>query len=148
MSEPRARAALERDLGRHRDEPTPRPRAGWIRAIRDAIGMSTRQLAAIAGVSPGRISRIEASERDGTVTLATLEKVARALGCRVEYVLVPDRPLEDVVQQRARAKATEQVSGVAHTMALEDQRPSSDFLDRTIADLAASLVDKRGLWAD
>ena len=49
-----ARSALERDLGRHRDTPTTAPRSGWIRAIRDALGMSTSELACRMGVSKRR----------------------------------------------------------------------------------------------
>ncbi len=147
MDRSKARAALERDLDRHRATPTPSPRPGWIRAIREALGMSTRELATRAGLSPQRISQIEHGESDRSLTLATLERVADALGCRVEYVLVPNRPLDEMVWQQARAKAFSELAEVDHTMALEAQRPDADSTERAAEDLARTYVDRRGLWS-
>ncbi|MGK2948617.1 MAG: mobile mystery protein A [Acidimicrobiales bacterium] len=147
MDRSQARRALERDLGRHRAEPTVPPRSGWIRAIRDALGMSTRELAQRAGVSAARISQIEQAERDRSLTLSSLDRIATALDCQVEYVLVPRQPLDELVQEQARAKATAEVAEVDHTMALEDQRPTPASTSRRIDDLAQQLVDKRGLWS-
>lgn len=147
MDRSKARTALERDLRRHRDTPTTPPRSGWIRAIRDALGMSTRELAKRADLSAARISQIEKAERDRSLTLANLERIADALGCRVEYVLVPHQPLDDIVRQQARKKAAAEVAGVDHTMALEDQRPEIESTRQRIDELAQRLVDKRGLWS-
>lgn len=143
----RARTALERDLQRRREEPTIAPRSGWIRAIRDALGMSAAELAARVGVSKGRITQIERAERDSTLTLATLERVAAGLGCRVEYVLIPERPLDAMVKDRALEKATTIIASVDHTMALEDQMPDAEATEARIAAAADQLVDSRGLWA-
>lgn len=147
MDRSKARVALERDLARHRSNPTPLPRSGWIRAIRDALGMSTRDLAERVGVSKQRISQIEQNERDRSLTLDTLDRIAGALGCRVEYVLVPHQPLDDIVRQQARKKAAAEVQGVDHTMALEDQRPEIESTRQRIDELAQRLIDKRGLWS-
>jgi len=147
MDRSKARAALESDLHRHRAAPTVAPRSGWIRAIRDALGMSTRELAQRVGLSKGRISQIERAERDRSLTLDTLERVAAALGCRVEYVLVPRESLEDMVWQQARAKATDEIAAVDHTMALEDQRPDAGSTRERIDEAARHYIDKRGLWS-
>lgn len=147
MDQSTARAALERDLRRLRDEPTPAPRSGWIRAIRDALGMSTSELGRRAGLSKGRISQIEQGERERSLTLGTLERIADALDCRVEYVLVPHRPLDDAVWEQARSKAAKEIAAVDHTMALEDQRPDDESARRRIDEAARRYVDKRGLWA-
>lgn len=147
MDRSKARAALERDLGRHRAAPTIPPRSGWIRAIRDALGMSTRELASRVGLSPQRISQIEQAERDRSLTLANLERVAAALDCRVEYVLIPHQPLDDIVWQRATEKATAEVADVDHTMALEDQRPDAESTRQQVDEVARRYVDKRGLWS-
>ena len=147
MDKLKARSALERDLARHRDAPTPLPRSGWIRAIRDALGMSTRELAARVGLSQQRISQIEENERDRSLTLGTLDRIANGLGCRVEYVLVPYQPLDDIVWERARKKAAAEVAQVDHTMALEDQRPEAESTRQRVDEVAKRLVDKRGLWS-
>jgi predicted DNA-binding mobile mystery protein A len=142
-----ARAALERDLRRHRDVPTIAPRSGWIRAIRDALGMSTSELARRVGLSKGRISQIERAEQERSLTLATLERVAAGLDCRVEYVLVPRQPLEDMVWARARAKAADEIAGVDHTMAIESQQPDVESTRHRIDAAARRHIDTRGLWS-
>lgn len=147
MDNSKARAALERDLRLRRAAPTAAPRSGWIRAIRDALGMSTNELAQRVGLSKGRISQIERAERERSLTLHTLERVAAALDCRVEYVLIPRRPLEDMVWEQARAKAAEEIAAVDHTMALEDQRPDPESARQRIDEGARHHIDKRGLWS-
>jgi len=98
-----------------------RPPKGWLRAIRDALGMTTAQLAHRIGVTQPRIVELEQSEVSGAVTLHSLQRAAEALGCRVVYALVPDRPLAEVVRARAELVADKQLTSVQHTMELEDQ---------------------------
>jgi predicted DNA-binding mobile mystery protein A len=100
---------------------SPRPPRGWLRAIRDALGMTTAQYARRLGVSQPRIIELEQSEVSGGVTLKTLQRAAEALGCRLVYALVPDQPLEDTVRARAELIAARQSSAVEHSMRLEDQ---------------------------
>jgi predicted DNA-binding mobile mystery protein A len=98
-----------------------RPPKGWLRAIRDALGMTTAQLGRRLGVSQPRIVELERSEVSGSVTLNTLRRAAEALGCRLVYVLVPERPLAEVLRERAEKFAERQAEAVEHTMRLEDQ---------------------------
>ena len=102
-----------------------RPPKGWLRAIRDALGMTTAQFARRLGVSQPRIVELERSEVSGSVTLNTLQRAAEALGCRLIYVLVPERPLADTVRERAVAVAGRQLGGVEQSMRLEDQAVTS-----------------------
>jgi hypothetical protein len=57
--------------------------------------------------------------------LNTLQRAAEGLGCRLVYVLVPDRPIADIVHERADLIATRQLSAVAQSMRLEDQEVKS-----------------------
>lgn len=98
-----------------------RPPKGWLRAIRDALGMTTAQLGNRLGVSQPRIVELEQSEVSGTVTLNTLQRAAEALGCRLVYVLVPERPLADTVRERAEIVANRQAKAVTQSMRLEGQ---------------------------
>jgi predicted DNA-binding mobile mystery protein A len=98
-----------------------RPPKGWLRAIRDALGMTTGQYARRLGVSQPRIIELEKSEQNGNLTLNTLQRAAEALGCRLIYVLVPERPLEEIVTKRAEVVAERQSQAVEQTMRLEDQ---------------------------
>jgi predicted DNA-binding mobile mystery protein A len=102
-----------------------RPPKGWLRAIRDALGMTTAQLGKRLGVSQPRIVELEQSEVSGTVTLNTLQRAAEALGCRLVYALVPNRPLADTVRERADLIAARQTGAVAQSMRLEDQEVTS-----------------------
>jgi predicted DNA-binding mobile mystery protein A len=98
-----------------------RPPKGWLRAIRDALGMTTSQFGRRLGVSQPRIVELEQSEVSGGVTLHTLQRAAEALGCRLVYALVPDRPLAETVRERAEFVAQQRQAAVEHTMRLEDQ---------------------------
>src|ERR1700722_10624100 len=82
-----------------------RPPKGWLRAIRDALGMTTAQFGRRLGVSQPRIVELEQSEVTGGVTLHTLQRAAEALGCRLVYALVPDRPLAETVRDPANLVA-------------------------------------------
>jgi predicted DNA-binding mobile mystery protein A len=100
---------------------TTRPPKGWVRAIRDALGMTTAQLARRIGVTQSRIPILERAEANGTITLKSLERAAEALGCRVVYALVPDNSLAQTLQRRAEQVADRQLNAVGQTMKLEDQ---------------------------
>lgn len=98
-----------------------RPPKGWLRAVRDALGMTTAQLGHRMDVTQPRIVELEKAELSGNVTLHSLQRAAEAMGCRVVYAVVPDRPLADVVRSRAHRLAERQLASVRHTMDLEDQ---------------------------
>lgn len=97
------------------------PVRGWIKAIREGLGMTTMQLAKRLGVSQPSVTALEQSEAKGTIELATLRRVAAALDCTVVYALVPNQPLESTVRERARLFAKRRLAPVEHTMLLEDQ---------------------------
>ena len=98
-----------------------RPSRGWVRAIRDGLGMTATQLARRMGVSQPRISELERGEASGNITLQSLERAAEAMGCRVVYALVPVTPLTNQLTERASALAAARLASVEQTMRLEDQ---------------------------
>lgn len=146
----RQRGQLDAKLARIRPLVTDlaSPRSGWIRAIREAIGMSAEQLAARLAVTKQGVRRLETAEADKTISLQTLERAARALGCRVHYVVVPDESLEAHVDARARAVARRILAPVRHSMALESQEPPSELEELQVEEIAAELKSKRSreLW--
>jgi len=123
-----------------------RPPRGWVRAVREALGMSTAALGARLGITAGAVTRLEQSEAADRIRLDTLRRAADALGCDLVYLLVPRRPLTAVVQERARELARSQVAAVEQTMLLEDQATgqTSELEDR----LAERLLERGGLWSD
>ncbi len=97
------------------------PVRGWIKAIREALGMTTTQLAKRLNVKQPTLVAIEQSEEKGTIQLKTLRRVAEALNCTLVYALVPNSPLEGRVRDRARAFLRRRREPVEHSMRLEDQ---------------------------
>src|ERR1700722_8258718 len=81
------------------------PVRGWIKANREALGMSTAQLAKRLGIKQPSLVELERSEAKGTIELATLRRVAEALDCTLVYALLPNKPLETLVRDRARTFA-------------------------------------------
>src|ERR1700693_703204 len=81
------------------------PVRGWIKAIREALGMSTAQLAQRLRIKQPSLVQLEQSEAKGTIELATLRRVAAALDCTLVYALVPNKPLDKMVRDRARTFA-------------------------------------------
>ena len=117
----RAARALDQRFTLVRNWSVARPPRGWLRAIRDALGLTTKQFAKRLGVSQPRVVALEKGEVEETVTLATLRRAAEALDCQLVYAMIPNRPLVEMLRERAEAKADEQIAGVSHTMRLENQ---------------------------
>lgn len=125
-----------------------RPSGGWIRAIRESLGMSLDDFAARLDVTKSTASRMEASERDGRIQLDTLARAANALDCDVVVALVPRGSLEEAVRTRARKLAAVDLAVVQHTMTLENQGLDEGDAERLVDDLAADLMDRPGLWRE
>jgi len=127
-----------------------RPSRGWIKAIREALGMTTAQLAQRIGVSQPRAFAIEKAEKDKSITLDSLERAARALDCRVVYTLVPRKPLNDIVEERARKVAKQRLQSTQHSMALEAQSIDKTDEEEQLRLLSERLIKKAGseLWKD
>jgi predicted DNA-binding mobile mystery protein A len=99
-----------------------RPQKGWIRAIREALGVSAGELARILGTSRQLPLQFEKAEAADTITLKSLRSVANALDCDLVYALVPRAgSMRELAESRIRAKVRKSVLAVEHSMALEDQ---------------------------
>jgi predicted DNA-binding mobile mystery protein A len=108
------------------------PARGWIKAIRDALGMTTAQLAIRMRVKQPSIVDLERSEAKGTIQLATLRRAAEALDCTLIYALVPNKSLETTVRERAREFARRRLEPVEHSMLLEDQKVKARDADARV----------------
>jgi len=144
-----ARKNLDRRLAPLRKaEDLTRPPRGWIRAIREAIGMTAVQLGERTGASQSRIARIERGEVGGTLTMTTLRRVAEAMDCTLVYALVPNQPLDEMLRDRAQAIADRQLARTHQTMKLENQALTPADLKSERERLVAALLqgDPRRLW--
>ena len=109
--------------------------------------MSAEQLARRVGVSRATIATLERSEARGRITLASLEKLARGLGCRVAYAVVPEVSTSVSGLRRARARKlahTVLVSASATDAAGLDADHRRRRLERLTDDLLAG--SPRKLW--
>lgn len=142
------RQQLDKSLAGLKAANTQVPVKGWIRAIREALGMSGRQLAQRLKVSQPRIPRLEQDELTGSVTIKTMQQVAEALDCTFVYALVPRTSLEDTLRGQARMVAQERTEPVAHSMLLEAQSLSAEEQQATLKSTIDELVREmpKELW--
>jgi predicted DNA-binding mobile mystery protein A len=122
------------------------PPRGWIRAIRDALGITGSQLGRRIGVTAQSIQNLEDSEANGTVQLNTLRKAAEAMNCELVYALVPKTSLEATVGERERAIAIDALRRVSHSMALEDQRVADTENEARIQRYIDTNLRRRDIW--
>lgn len=142
-----ARHALDRRTAGLQDQSgLARPAGGWVRAVREALGMSTEQLGRRLGISRQAVSLLERSELEETVRLASLRRAAEALDCALVYAFVPNTSLEDTVQRQARRVAGAEFARVDQTMLLEAQRVEAADADDLVEARATELVDSPELW--
>jgi predicted DNA-binding mobile mystery protein A len=117
-----------------------RPESGWVKTIRETLGMNTRQVGKRCNVSSERIIRIESDEIEGRTTLATLEKIAQAMNCRLVYAIVPNDGMIEFIEKAAEDKAKTQLQQTSHHMALEDQKISIESTKEQIHFLKEELL--------
>ena len=122
----------------------PRPQKGWLRAIREALGVSASEVARTLKTSRQLPVQLEKAEAEDRITLKSLRAAASALGCELVYALVPKTStLEDLVEDRARAQIKKHALGVEHSMALEDQAVGR--VDEAVEMETKRQLTKRGL---
>jgi predicted DNA-binding mobile mystery protein A len=114
----------------------PRPRRGWIRAVRDALGMSSTELAARMALGQSTVSELERSETRDSIRLGSLRRAADALECDLIYFLVPRTTLDESVREQARRKAPR------HRAADADRGSEVDD------EIIERLTDRPGLWSE
>jgi predicted DNA-binding mobile mystery protein A len=122
------------------------PPKGWIRAIRDALGMTGVQFARRLRIRPQSVDALEQSEATGSIQLKTLRRAAEALDCTLVYALVPKTSLVGAVEDRARKIAVRDLGRVAHTMKLEAQDTGNANLEARIEAYIRDVLKERDLW--
>lgn len=118
------------------------PVKGWIRAVREALGMTAEQLGRRLGVKQSSVIQMEQSEAKGSIELATLRRAADALDCALVYAFVPKKSLEETVRLRARNFIRRRLAPVEHSMLLEDQsvpgKAEEQRIDETLRETSPS----------
>jgi predicted DNA-binding mobile mystery protein A len=143
----RGRKRLDERLARLRDaDVSTRPAKGWVKAIREALGMSGKQLAERLKIAPQNVDLLEKSEEADTIQLKTLRRAAAAMDCTLVYALVPNSSLEAMVKARATELALRDLGRVAHTMKLEAQQVDDQDLQERIEAYIRDTLKDRDLW--
>jgi len=135
-----------RKIAQIKDENPPN---GWIYSIRMALGMSMRQLGKLAEITPQGVKDIETREKNGNITLASLEQIGKKLNMKLVYGFVPlDGSLQKMIDKRAIDIATKIVARTANTMKLEDQAVSQAMLKKSIKAKAQEIKQNnlKSLW--
>lgn len=127
-----------------------RPKEGWVRALRKALGMTTQQLATRMNVDRSRLLKIEQAELEDAVTLRTLREAAKALHCELVYAFVPKEPLSAILESQAKKIAKKRIARVSHTMRLENQSTNQDYQKEQHDTLVKTLLTghPKHLWED
>ena len=126
------------------------PAKGWIRAIRDALGMSARQLALRLGVTQQWVATIEKEERTGAVTIKTMNRVAECLDCVFVCGFVPRKSLEESIRAQAKQVVERRLTRASHTMGLEAQALGAKENGKILSNMVDTLVENppSTLWND
>jgi predicted DNA-binding mobile mystery protein A len=125
------------------------PPTGWIKAIRNAIGMSMLQLAKRLSITKQSVQDIERREKDGSISIKALREAARALDMQLIYGFVPnDGSLEALIDRKAKELATQIVQRTSNSMKLEDQENSKQRIEKAIEERAAIIKNEmpKTLW--
>jgi predicted DNA-binding mobile mystery protein A len=130
-----------------------RPQRGWLRAIREGLSMSLEEVGRALGQSKKRILDFEHAEAEDRITLKSLRRVASAMECELVYALVPKsgsiaelaekhrQRREHSLEQQTRDRVKQDVLGVEHTMALENQ--ATGGVDRLIEEETKRRLKKK-----
>lgn len=121
------------------------PRLGWLRAVRDALGMSAADMGVRMGVSGASVRSLEEKEITGGIRLSSLRRAAEALDCTLVYAFIPASGLEETVKRQAQWVLDEQLGRVRQTMALEEQ--GGEMLRSGREAQLQSVIDSRRLWS-
>lgn len=122
---------------------------GWVKTIRNAIGMSMEQLGKKLSITKQAIKDIENREKEGSITIRSMQEIGRALDMKFVYGFVPDAiSLEAIIEKRSIEIATKIVERTSNTMKLEDQANSKDRIEKAIKERAAEIINKtpKILW--
>ncbi len=126
------------------------PKQGWIRAIRESLGMSSGYLGQLAKLDQSRISRLENAEMAGDLKVSSMQKIGKALGMRFVYGFIPESTLEDMVRKQAEKIVSKRMARLDRTMRLEKQELSAKEKKNAFDGMVEKLLIEhpKDLWVE
>ena len=125
------------------------PSSGWVFSIRQALGMSLRQMGNKMGITAQSVKEIEQREQNETISLKVLRQFGKSLNLKLIYGFIPqDGSLENIIEKRAHELALEIVNRTSISMKLEDQENKSSRIQKAIKDKTIEIRNEmpRHLW--
>ncbi len=125
------------------------PPIGWIKAIRNGIGMTMEQLGKKLSITKQGVMDIEKREKEGAITIKSLQEIAKAIDMKLVYGFVPNEgDLEQMIETRAIEMAKKIVERTSNTMKLEDQANSKERIEKAIKERASEIINNtpKILW--
>ena len=125
------------------------PPIGWIKAIRNGIGMSMEQLGKKLSITKQGVMDIEKREKEGAITIKSMQEIAKAMDMKLVYGFVPNEgDLEQMIEARAIEMAKKIIERTSNTMKLEDQANSKERIEKAIKERASEIINKtpKILW--
>lgn len=126
-----------------------RPSRGWARTIRKALGMTQVQLAARLGISRQSVQDLELAEAERRITLDSMDRLARALNCRLVYAFVPESgSLDEMLERQANIVAESMIAQTNPALVSESPAANPKQQDRERKLIADMLLrgSPRKLW--
>ena len=126
-----------------------KPDNGWVNAIRVSIKMSLRQLGERLHITPQGVRDLEKREKEGAITINTLKEVGRVLEMDLVYGFISrHNSLQDMIEERAREIAEEDVLKTRQTMQLDNSRKSENDIKKAIQQKTYEISSKMpsNLW--
>lgn len=111
--------------------------SGWVYSIRQALGMSMRQLGNRMGITPQSVKEIEEREQNETISIKVLRQFGKSLDLKLIYGFIPQSgSLENIIEKRAHELAKEIVNRTSISMKLEDQENNPLRIQKAIKEKA------------
>jgi predicted DNA-binding mobile mystery protein A len=120
------------------------PKLGWIKSIREALGMSAADLGDRMGIARQSVLMLEDSESDGKAGMDSLKRAAEAMDCSLVYAFIPNSSLENILQRQIEKVVAERMRKVSHSMKLEDQ--ATELTNSVYSNLIKELENSSKVW--
>ncbi len=102
----------------------------WIRLLRNYLRMTQAELAKRAEITQANLVAIESGKVDPRV--GTLQRIYQGLSCHLSVEPRPQKPLGELLRDRARAIALQRLKKTMGTMALEEQAPEKEMFRKLL----------------
>lgn len=125
------------------------PFNGWINNIRSTLKMTQQQLGERLNISKQSVSKIEARETEGSISLKSLQEVGQAMDLKLVYGFIPmEGSFEDLVDKKAQCLAKKIVLRTHQNMKMEDQAVNQKRLDESVKEPAQEIKAemRKTLW--